>query len=358
MDDNVVRSKPEFLFKRCEYLDQLKGLSIICITLLHFESGLIPTGLNAWIGSFMVAAFYFTSGWLMGLKGMDKLPTLRELACKRCRSLGLPYIWFSLVILIFDIIWILLGFDEWRTLGRDVYKTLTLRGIGTLWFLPALFFGELIFVWIIRKKIYWQIGALVLTLGWYWGYGKWAADFAFQNDLFRVIDAPLRSIQNILSAWPIIMFSFYISKLSASKILLLNKALVCFAGVILVFLSYWGVNCSLGISSSIVIMVKGWVVSVLGSFALLLIYFAIYNFPLNAFFSYWGRNSLILMSTHFSIYQVICESFCSRVLLLSEFVGWVTITCFILTMMVEYPTVWMINKWFPFFLGKRKESHA
>ena len=43
-------------------IDQLKGLAIICITLLHFEAGLIPADINTWIGSFMITAFYFTCG--------------------------------------------------------------------------------------------------------------------------------------------------------------------------------------------------------------------------------------------------------------------------------------------------------
>jgi len=58
--------------KRLDYIDILKGLSILCITFLHFEAGVIPLWLNVWIGMFMVSAFYFTSGWVMGLKD-DKM---------------------------------------------------------------------------------------------------------------------------------------------------------------------------------------------------------------------------------------------------------------------------------------------
>ena len=339
-------------------IDQLKGLAIVCITLLHFEAGLIPYGPNTWIGSFMISAFYFTSGWLMGLKGKEKLPTVRDLACKRWRSLGLPYLWFSAVILLFDLIWILLGFEEWRTLGRDVYKTLTLRGIGTLWFLPALFFGELIFVWMIRKKLYLQIGALVLTLVWYWGYGKWSADYAYQNDIFRIIDSPFRTVRNFMGGWPIILFSFYLSRLFEYKIRKMSKIVVLVIGVVLACFSYFFANYLFSMLPSTCSVVWGWFAPVWGPLGLFLIFSSIQSLRINQFFSFWGKNSLILMATHYSIYQVMCETFCERWLQISEFVGWVTILCFVVTMLVEYPTVYLINHHFSFLTGKRKESHA
>lgn len=324
-------------------IDQLKGLAIVCITLLHFEAGLLPQGINIWIGSFMISAFYFTSGWLMGLKGLDKLPTLRELACKRWRSLGLPYLWFSAVILLFDLIWILLGFEEWRTLGRDVYKTLTLRGIGTLWFLPVLFFGELLFVWIIRKKTYCQIGALVLTLVWYWGYGKWSADYAYQNDIFRIVDAPFRTIQNTMTAWPVILFSFYLSGLFADKMRKIPKASIMIAGLILACFSYCCANHLFSLLPQGCGIAWGWFAPVWGPLGLFLIFSSIRSLRINQFFSFWGKNSLILMATHYSIYQVICETFCERCLEITVFTGWITIICFVITMVVEYPTAKAYN---------------
>lgn len=324
-------------------IDQLKGLAIVCITLLHFEAGLIPSRINIWIGSFMISAFYFTSGWLMGLKGKEKLPTVLELACKRWRSLGLPYLWFSAVILLFDLIWILLGFDEWRLLGRDVYKTLTLRGVGTLWFLPALFFGELLFVWMIRKKIYWQLSLLALTLVWYWGYGKWSSCYAFQDDLFRIVDAPFRTIQNTMTAWPVILFSFYLSNFFAEKMRKMTNTTVLIIGMMMACLSYFCANDLFSLLPQVCGIAWVWFAPVWGPLGLFLIFTAIQKLCINQFFSFWGKNSLILMATHYSIYQVMCETFCERCLHVPEFVGWITIACFVVTMVVEYPTAKAYN---------------
>lgn len=40
---------------RERYVDMLKGLSILCITLLHYENGVLPKNLNIFIGSFMIS---------------------------------------------------------------------------------------------------------------------------------------------------------------------------------------------------------------------------------------------------------------------------------------------------------------
>ena len=102
--------------ERTQYIDIAKGISIIWIDALHHEQR-----------------------------------TLKELIKKRWRQLGIPYILWTIIILVFDcILWTLDYYDNYF-IGREVYKTLTLRGIGTLWFLPALFSGEILW-YIIRKK--------------------------------------------------------------------------------------------------------------------------------------------------------------------------------------------------------------
>ena len=175
--------------KRLDYIDILKGLSILCITFLHFEAGVIPSWLNTWIGMFMISTFYFTSGWVMGLK--EDMITVKELVHKRLRSLGIPYLWFSGLILLFDLVLLLFGYYDWMFIAREVYKTLTLRGIGTLWFLPSLFFGELIFVWLKNKKSgLLAFGALLFTLVYLALYGQWADEYRNLSSLNQIIDAP------------------------------------------------------------------------------------------------------------------------------------------------------------------------
>ena len=150
--------------KRFDYIDATKGVAILCITFLHFEQGVIPAWLNTWIGMFMISAFYVTSGWVIGIN--DKPITARELFKKRIRQLGVPYLWFSLLIILFDALWVALGLMESDILLRDIYKTIVLRGIGTLWFLPVLLIGEYIFTLIrnSKRKWMWAVIGLATTL--------------------------------------------------------------------------------------------------------------------------------------------------------------------------------------------------
>ena len=134
---------------RYRFIDILKGFSIIAIMLLHYENGVFPRYLNMWIGCFMVAAFYFISGWLMASKESDSWSVWWK---KRKNSLVMPYIYFSFIIIIFDILLCLLGEMQAKILFRDIYKTLVLRGIGTLWFIPALLGGEAITRVLLRVK--------------------------------------------------------------------------------------------------------------------------------------------------------------------------------------------------------------
>ena len=136
---------------RHRYIDIVKGLSILCIVLLHYEVGVFPKELNIFIGSFMITAFYVTSGWLdaMGSKAIS----IKEYTRKRFQQLGKPYIYWSVIILMFDLILCLFNYYDAQYLAKEIYKTITLRGIGTLWFLPALFFGGIIWQWLKRKAL-------------------------------------------------------------------------------------------------------------------------------------------------------------------------------------------------------------
>ena len=90
-----------------------------------------------------------------------KIPTY-NLAKKRLRSLGYPYIYWTGIILSFDIILWAFGYYDSYFIARETYKSIVLRGIGTLWFLPALFFGEIIWNWL--SKRHWSVWLLVLIV--------------------------------------------------------------------------------------------------------------------------------------------------------------------------------------------------
>ena len=334
--------------KRLDYIDILKGLSILCITFLHFEAGVIPLWLNVWIGSFMISAFYLTAGWMMGMRDEDI--ELKDLARKRLKSLGVPYLCFSGLIILFDIILLLCGYYDVMFLGREVYKTIVLRGIGTLWFLPSLFFGELLFVWLKSKRSWLLIGFMALgTFLYLYFYGQWVAEYRNLSSLNQIIDAPFYTIRNAMIAWPVVGAGYLVAKDYKRLLGGLSKRVLLMVALVIIGLSIYFASfskLSLGV-------VAYFLPSVLGPLGLLLLAIVVEKWHIMRFFTYWGRNSLVLMVTHYSIVMVLCQIFDKYVLECNEFVGWRTIVYFVVTVLLTYPLVWFFNNKARFMLGRR-----
>lgn len=334
--------------KRFEYIDILKGFAILCITFLHFEAGVLPLWLNVWIGTFMISAFYFASGWMWGLK--DETITVKELVRKRWRSLGVPYLWFTGLILLFDMILWGCGYYDGYFVVREVYKTITLRGIGTLWFLPSLFFGEVIFMWLRNKKSWLLIGGVALmTLLYLYFYYQWSGEYRNLSSLNQIIDAPLYTIRNMMVAWPVVgagfvvvrYFKRYIANWSSWLIGLLGFA-IC--GVSLYFASFAKLNLGVAVY---------FLTSVVGPLGWMLVAKMLEGGRMMRFFAYWGRNSLVLMATHYSIVLVLCQIVDRYCFGCDEFVGWRTIVYFVVAVVLTYPLVWFFNNKARFMLGRK-----
>ena len=134
--------------QRISYIDSVKGFSILLIVLGH----IIPnSGLKTWIYTFHVPIFLIISGILIA----EKCKKSQKIEVKKqFFKLIYPYITFSFAVLIKDIIKNIL---ENKAIINGIFindfiKTLTLEGYGTLWFLPILFFAEVIASSILAKQ--------------------------------------------------------------------------------------------------------------------------------------------------------------------------------------------------------------
>ncbi|MDO5463797.1 MAG: acyltransferase family protein [Akkermansia sp.] len=333
--------------RRLEQIDMLKGIAIISITFLHLEAGVIPNWLNEWFGQFMISAFYFVSGWLF--VNVKTIGDVWEFAKKRFRSLGIPYMWFTLLILSFDLVWCSFGFIEWRTLYVHVFNAFSLRGIGTLWFLPCLYFAELFFLFLLRKKNPLLIGgSIIFTCLYLYLYHDWKLQYRETGDLFRVIDAPFSIVARILSAWPIILSGYVLNKVCGSLLLSRPKWELSVAGLVFVLGSLCCFMFEIDLGG-----VFAWISNPVIISASLLIIFSGYNLPvISRLLKFWGKNSLVLMATHYSIFQVIVLTVCERVFDINHFYGWTTVLAFVVVMLVEYPTVLLFRSKLSFMMGK------
>lgn len=330
---------------RERYIDIVKGLSILSITFLHYEQGVLPQSVNVFIGSFMITAFYVASGWVTAMHQSQR--TLKDLIKKRWKQLGIPYLWWTAIILIFDFVLLVFGYYDTYFIGKEIYKSITLRGIGTLWFLPALFGGEIIWHWLKSNHKAWIILlALALSLYYQHFYDQFFGEKT--ETIYRIIDAPFRTISNILEAWVGIAFGFYTYSLLKNNILQSSKMLLAMCGILVCAFAFITANY---LPSS---LNPFWSLfaPLFGPIGWLLLAKATQNWSVLNFFNYWGLNSLNLMVTHYSIIMVLFTIVVENGLHL-PFIGWTTIVCFILSMPIQYLLVPLIDKYAKYTLGKR-----
>lgn len=335
--------------KRLDYIDATKGVAILCITFLHFEQGVIPHWLNEWIGMFMITAFYVTSGWITGVNGKPIKPN--DLLKKRIRQLGVPYLWFSTIIIVFDVLWIFLGLMDSGTLFRDIYKTIVLRGTGTLWFLPVLIIGEYIFVFVRNRRNRWLWGTFFLgvTLLIDSAYNSYWLPMRDCSELNKIIDAPMQPIVRGLYAWPIIAIGYIIAKRWGHNIITANRLKLLIISAVLFVISF-----ILVIEPLIEIYyINTLMNNVLPTIAFMCLFAVFTKNLITRFFCYWGVNSLILMCTHYSITMEIIKTFDIYILHHSTFEGPRTILYFVITILLTYPLVYLFNGKLKFMLGKK-----
>lgn len=320
---------------RQRYLDIVKGISILGITFLHYESGLLSDYANYYIGSFMVVMFYFVPGWLDAMN--ERKLTLKELCRKRWQQLGKPYIYWTGIILVFDLILFAFGYYDTYIIARELYKAVILRGIGTLWFLPALFGGEILWH-IVKRKPWATVLAVIATYTYQHFY--YQAFAHVEGQMMQIVEAPFRVVCSVTTAFLIIAVGYYSYKLIAR--MALNHRVELAVGVMLTAASFATVSFS----------VFPHFQSIVECLALVLLFKGLPDGKLWDYFDYWGRNSLSLMVTHYSITLVISRIVVEKFIGM-DFYGEVTIYAFVVSMIVSYFMTLALNRYFPCLLGKK-----
>ena len=134
---------------RVSYLDIAKGIGIILVVIGHIEY--VPAPIRFYIVTFHMPLFFIVSGMLMDLKG-ETGRSLKELFIKKLKRIMLPYLIFSVLYPLIDIVYFYVtgNGDPFGTLKTNISDTLMLYGYSVLWFLPTAFFSEIIFLCVSR----------------------------------------------------------------------------------------------------------------------------------------------------------------------------------------------------------------
>ncbi len=365
--------------KRLDHLDMAKGIGMLLVLIGHLQGDSIFKfspyihPLCVYIFSFHMPLFFIISGILVAIKN-DEVKPFREVAKARFRGIMIPYYWFSLIYMIVVVVALIKGEIAWQTLAINVWYVLSCYGMNVLWFLPALFFGELLFI-IIRRRIRDDVpfvmiivlsNAIVYSAAYFIRIANYSTPFAERvHDLLTVICRPVL-------VCGFIAIGYYLHKLLRSgtrigdfinkpqtdengKISIRYRLAYIVLGLIFfgICFALFEINNGIDFRSLAFGNVFFFFVCALsGSFGMLSL---CKGLPRIGLFCYWGIGSLIFMVTHNS--QAVLKFSLLVAMYVNQFLtrarGYI---CYAIVIIIisAYSSlmIYVIRRFFPFMIGK------
>lgn len=368
-----------------------KGFGSIFVLLGHlqgdeffkFSKYILP--MCEWIFSFHMPLFFIVSGMLMCHRN-DIQKDTKTLILKRFKGIMIPYFWFSAFYFSVVVYALIFGSIEATTLYVNLWYVLGLFGMNVLWFLPALFLGESLFILIMKKSynnkrrfnggiLAFVIITCLAIIGHFISYRLTLIDFdsfALErvHELLLVLLRPLCTIAFIGIGY--ITYKFIFSeesvisikldtlfeniKKSPDKSFLFIKKIVGFLfGLIIIMIGAYFVKINHGVDFRSMVFKNiffYYLCSLCGSFGLIII---CKNIPKISIVSFFGVNSLIFMATHNSktvlFYGLKLAMFANQYLTHAR--GYICYTIIVLVILLYvYVMTLLINKFAPFIIGK------
>ena len=358
--------------KRIDYFDLARGAGIIFVILGHIEY--IPHGLRTYIISFHMPLFFVISGMLLMINREAERDT-KQLITKKLRTIMRPYCYFSVIdIIVYIIYFLITGRDGgWQTVLMDAIQSVTLYGMTVLWFLPALFISELLLIILIKR--FSKLTPVIVSL-------------IFLAALFlnSILQAQNQLYGNI--AWFAVFYMIA---------LMILRALICmfFVGAGYIFAYLWDrlpavsptaftpyssvADLLIGINLLVVLFFLSRInpsvdlhdcifgnpfiffpAAILGSLGIIFTCKSteiIKNRKLVFPLKYLGKNSLIIMLTHLDLYILyVSEVFAMHFnkYISNEFGAPFNIMIVVFVLIAEVFVIEIINRFFPFLIGKDK----
>lgn len=274
--------------QRVGYYDIAKGIGIILVVIAHIEY--MPLGLREYIVTFHMPAFFVISGMLMHLT-KEAERKLKPLLIHKFNRIFLPYIVFSVIYPLNYYVRFLVtgeGYSQ-EMFVQDLIAGVSLMGVSVLWFLPELFFSELIVLIIIKNlRRPWVIILTALSLA-----GSW----------FLPLAVPVLTLflWRLVYCCALVLIGYVlfptVSRASVKPDILLSVSAVLFVILYFTGLENGLVDLHYIVTGNILLYFLN---ATMGSTALVLLSIFIdarLNKP-GAVFQFFGRHSLFIMLTH------------------------------------------------------------
>jgi fucose 4-O-acetylase-like acetyltransferase len=328
-DDNMSNNGNST--QRINEIDVLKGLGMLLVILGHcvvFGGGKNSV-LYATILSFHMPLFFFASGLLYVKRD------IKETIAKKAASLLWPVIFYSMLnVLIHEIL---------HLANLDSYSIIRILAFDGFWFLLSLLFIVLLQCFVEKYA-----GCMVNKT-------SWGISIAIIILFFGLMYSKLIAGKEVILATALVGYGFYsfgiyfgqlIRKLIAINEKMTGRFILMLLGIICLML----LSCSSTLNKNVLMYVSDYgdsllfvgnaVLGIIGSI------FLAFSIKKNQVLEYFGKNSLIILITHFPVYQIlikICGIAFPDQMWLAIFAGF-TATC-----IVEAIIVYIINRFFPIF---------
>ncbi len=339
---------------RLDYIDNAKGIAILAITIVYLTNSKLYE--STFYSLFKVVIFFMIVGIMTYERKNEDLDVVTSIK-KRCASLMIPYFFFSTMIIFIRMyrLSVLKG-NVIDTFKSDILDTITLNGIGTLWFLPALFVGEILFILVKNKKWLCGIGCIVFPVS------GWAARIVMTDIIpSTVSNASVSYLANnvvlligrgFIAVW-FILIGYLLSKY------ILRRKYEKYIGLICLVITIMITLCKPRIALAVLylgeIPLLFFLGGITGSIAIILIckYWVNKEIPI---VTYFGRNSLVLMATQTITSSLVVTAW-KNYFYIHEEVGIglyiEAIGMLLMLLLMTYAMTEIINKNFPIILGRK-----
>lgn len=351
--------------KRYVELDLAKGAGILLVIIGHIQY--IGGNLRNFIVAFHIPLFFIIAGMLLQIQREDE-KSLAKTAVKKARSVLQPYYIFSLLFILLQ--YVMYRFGRSMTLEmikQNIYLTVISCGMSVLWFLGALYVGEIAFLFVIKlcKK---RLTPLILLI---WAAlsclaGRWLQyDSGFYIENFYLTYLCITVIRIGIIAF-FIGFGYYFWLLW-QKIRIMPLAAFA-GGALCLMITVWISRLNGGVDLHYLIFQQEGLYfagALLGSIGVIGVACGAaegMKYPvckqILKLTEFYGKNSLIVMMTHVDTYLM----YAATVLVMhfnkdiSDYYGNFRFCAelFLLVTAAEGIVVLVINRWFPWMIGKRQ----
>lgn len=345
-------------------LDLAKGVGILFVITGHIQY--ISENFRNFIVAFHIPLFFVIAGMLICIHEEDK-KSLAKTVMKKGRSILQPYFIFSLIFIIAQYVAYRIGSSiTLELVKQNIYLTLIFYGMSVIWFLGALFTGEMAFLAVIkifRKKwtplvlILWMVISCIANraLQYYRGiYGN----LPYTNYLAYFLQMIIRI--GIIAFFVGVGFYLWMCR---QKVKIFSPAAGIF-GIICLFITVLISRLNGGVDLHYMVFHNEFLYfcgTITGSIGVLGICYGLRNFikfPLLKVLDFYGKNSLIVMLTHVDTYLM----YASTIVVMhfnkdiADYQGNVRFCTelFLLVAAAEAVVIFVINRYFPWMVGKKR----